>query len=70
MKKLEQASQRLINGSAGWPVEARGISSVVERLLSMHEVVGSIPTFSSVSFCLLFHDIYNLSASLSRHLTQ
>ena len=26
---------------------ARGISSVVERLLSMHEVVGSIPTFST-----------------------
>ena len=25
----------------------RGISSVVERLLSMHEVVGSIPTFST-----------------------
>ena len=27
---------------------ARGISSVVERLLSMHEVVGSIPTFSTL----------------------
>ena len=26
---------------------SRGISSVVERLLSMHEVVGSIPTFST-----------------------
>ena len=26
----------------------RGISSVVERLLSMHEVVGSIPTFSTL----------------------
>ena len=25
-----------------------GISSVVERLLSMHEVVGSIPTFSTL----------------------
>ena len=27
---------------------SRGISSVVERLLSMHEVVGSIPTFSTL----------------------
>ena len=28
-------------------IRSRGISSVAERLLSMHEVVGSIPTFST-----------------------
>lgn len=33
---------------------SRGISSVVERLLSMHEVVGSIPTFST--FCIAPHE--------------
>ena len=31
----------------------RGISSVVERLLSMHEVVGSIPTFSTFFFFII-----------------
>ena len=43
-----EARKRYIVVSFPTPCIERGISSVVERLLSMHEVVGSIPTFSTL----------------------
>ena len=43
-----EACRRYIAAPLTWFRIARGISSVVERLLSMHEVVGSIPTFSTL----------------------
>ena len=43
-----EARKRYIVVSFPLTCITRGISSVVERLLSMHEVVGSIPTFSTL----------------------
>ena len=43
---------------------SRGISSVVERLLSMHEVVGSIPTFSTFFAASIFPRPWPLDLAL------